>query len=103
MANTWDDRKKGLEEEYFHRKEQELLDKTRQRLSEEERARNQAAAFMRCPKCGEQLQEITFQEIQIDRCSGCNGVWLDSGELERVTAKETQGWLAHFWRSSTGH
>ncbi len=34
MANAWDERKKGLEEEYFHRKEQEALEKTRQRRQE---------------------------------------------------------------------
>jgi uncharacterized protein len=103
MANPLDDRKKGLEDEYFHRKEQEALAKTRQRALEEEREQNKQASYMRCPKCGEALEEITFQEIQVDRCTACKGVWLDSGELEQVTERETQGWLSHFWRSSKGH
>lgn len=100
MANTWDERKKGLEEEYFRRKEQEALEKTRQRLAAEERERRKEASFMRCPKCGDKLEEITFQEIMVDRCTGCQGVWLDSGELERLTAREDQGWLARLWRST---
>jgi hypothetical protein len=25
-------------------------------------------------------------------------VWLDAGELERLTARAHQGWLSHFWR-----
>lgn len=99
MANAWDERKKGLEEEYFQRQEQELLEKTRQRVAAEEREQRKAAAFMHCPKCGENLEEITFQEVQVDRCTGCQGIWLDPGELERLTVKENQGWLAHFWRS----
>jgi hypothetical protein len=102
MANTWDERKKGLEEEYFRRKEQEALEKTRQRLTAEERERRKEASFMRCPKCGDNLEEITFQEIMVDRCTGCQGVWLDSGELERLTAKESQGWLARLRRSTPG-
>lgn len=56
--------------------------------------------LMRCPKCGDKLEEITFQEIMVDRCTGCQGVWLDSGELERLTAREDQGWLARLWRST---
>jgi Zn-finger nucleic acid-binding protein len=100
MANAWDERKKGQEEEYFHRKEREALEKMRQRVTAEERERRKEASFMRCPKCGESLEEITFQDIQLDRCTGCHGVWLDPGELERLTMKDKGGWLSHFWRSS---
>lgn len=100
MANPLEDRKKGLEDEYFHRKEQESLEKVRQRLLQEEQEQNKEAVSMRCPKCGEALEEITFQEIQVDRCTACHGVWLDPGELEQVTARETQGWLSNLWRSS---
>jgi hypothetical protein len=103
MVNPLEDRKKGLEGEYFHRKEQEALAKVRQRVLEEERDQKKQAADMRCPKCGEALEEITFQEIQVDRCTAGKGVWLDPGELEHVTARETQGWLSHFWRSSKSH
>lgn len=100
MANPLEDRKKGLEDEYFHRKEQELLAKTRQRLLEEEQERGKETTQLRCPKCGAALEEMTFQDIQVDRCTGCKGVWLDPGELEQITARETQGWLSHFWRNS---
>jgi Zn-finger nucleic acid-binding protein len=99
MADAWDERKKGQEEEYFHRKNKEALEKTRQRAAVEERERQKQASYMRCPKCGEKLEEITFQEIQVDRCPGCGGVWLDPGELERLNTKESQGWLASLWRS----
>jgi hypothetical protein len=99
MADAWEDRRKGQEEEYFHRKEKEALAKTRERAAAEERERLKASSSMRCPKCGAALAEITFQEIQLDRCTGCQGVWLDPGELERLTQKESQGWLANLWRS----
>ena len=99
MADAWEERKKGQEEEYFHRKEKEALAKTREKAEAEERQRRKEASFMRCPKCGDQLAEITFQDIQVDRCNGCQGVWLDPGELERLTQKEGQSWVAKLWRS----
>ena len=99
MANAWDERKKGLEEEYFHRQEQELLEKTRQRLAAEEQECHKEASLLRCPKCGEELEEILFRGIMVDRCTGCQGVWLDAGEVERLTARASQGWLSHFRRS----
>ncbi len=99
MAKILDERKKGLEEEYFRRKEQEALEKTRQRLAAEQSEPNKVS-FMRCPKCSEKLEEQIFNDIKVDRCNSCHGGWLDPGELERVTSKESRGWLARFWRST---
>jgi hypothetical protein len=99
MAKILDERRKGLEEEYFHRKEQEALEKTRQRIAAEE-SEPIKVSFMRCPKCSEKLEEHIFNDIKVDRCNSCQGVWLDPGELERLTSKESRGWLARFWRST---
>jgi protein-arginine kinase activator protein McsA len=98
MTNIWDERKKGLEEEYFQRKEREALEKMRQRLPTEEHEGDEKASFLRCPKCGETLEQVLFRGILVERCTECQGVWLDSGELERITARESRGWLSHFWR-----
>ena len=37
---------------------------------------------------GQPLYEIEFKGVKIDRCPGCQGVWLDAGELELVSQKE---------------
>ena len=103
MADAWNERKKDLEEEYFHRKEQEAIEKTRQRLAAVQETPQQAEFFMRCPKCGAALQEIVFQTVQIDQCTSCHGVWFDAGELDRVTAQETKSWFSSFWRSTPDH
>jgi len=39
---------------------------------------------MKCPKCGMNLVEIEYRSIKVDRCSACEGVWLDKGELKSV-------------------
>ena len=100
MANRRDEEGKSKEEEYFYRKEMEAKEKNRERLAAAQKESLKQAFFMRCPKCGESLEEINFQEIQVDRCTGCRGVWLDPGELERLSSKEKEGWLARF-RGST--
>ncbi len=100
MADA-NERKRSKEEEYFQRKEMEAKEKTRQRLVAEERERVKQASFMRCPKCGDKLEEVKFEEILVDRCTSCKGIWLDHGELEHVTAKENQGWLASLLRSKS--
>ncbi len=82
MANKWDERKKAKEDEYFVKRERELLAKLK--LKQEAEAKESAgkASLMKCPKCGAPLKERSFQKIQIDQCTGCNGIWLDAGELE---------------------
>lgn len=36
---------------------------------------------MRCPKCQQELQHKMFDEIEVDQCLGCQGIWFDLGEL----------------------
>jgi Zn-finger nucleic acid-binding protein len=45
---------------------------------------------MNCPKCNGALKARTREDIEIDVCSECGGVWLDSGELEKIIASERE-------------
>ena len=101
MANKWDDRKKAQEDEYFIKKEREVLAKLKAKEEAEAKTSLQKTCHMRCPKCGEPLKERSFQKIQIDQCTGCNGIWLDAGELEAVAGKEESSWLGKFWQKNS--
>ena len=74
------------EREYFARQEAErsrrVADELQAKRLEEERERQRALHFMKCPKCGMQLEEIAVGDVRVDKCSGCEGTWLDKGELE---------------------
>ena len=93
------------EEEYFARQELERRRKAANErnaaMLEEERERHRALHFMRCPKCGTQLEEIGFGDVRVDKCFDCEGLWLDRGELERLQKKEVGfvGRLLHFVRA----
>ena len=99
MANGMDDRRKSLEEEYFHRKNQEAIEKLRAQLKVAAEAKAAGVSSMQCPRCDGSLKENTFENVSIDTCDKCGGVWLDSGELEQVTRKEAGGWLSRLWGS----
>src|SRR5215475_11316414 len=84
------------EEEYFARLE---VARRKQALGEQqppadvEATQHQVAITQcRCPKCGASLVAIHYKGIEIDKCSRCRGIWLDSGELERMLP-EVQGLL----------
>jgi uncharacterized protein with PIN domain len=85
------------EEEYFTRLEFErrkkALAEQESRTAEEARLRASAAAKDRCPKCGAPLLPVRYRGVELDKCSGCQGIWLDCGELERILGDEG-GFLA---------
>jgi hypothetical protein len=90
MSIELDDRGKALENEYFHRKEQELIEKMKSKLQ----AGNQKSSDLKCPKCGGNLTESDYENVKIDVCGNCSGVWLDAGELAQIVDKdENVGWF----------
>jgi hypothetical protein len=86
------------EEEYFYRKNKELLEKKRAELDavrrQQETQQLKQMHWMRCPKCGQQLVEEERSGIKLDHCPGCGGVFFDRGELELLLqAEEPAGFL----------
>ncbi|RJQ50668.1 MAG: hypothetical protein C4526_11345 [Nitrospiraceae bacterium] len=89
-------RKPGeMEAEYFAREEfkkkKKLEEEKHRQLREEEKRKLRETHFMKCPKCGMELIEIDYKNIKIDKCSECEGIWLDAGELETVSKLEKGG------------
>jgi uncharacterized protein len=88
------------EEEYYARKEfedkqkREEVKQIEMELAEKQKLKD--LHFMNCPKCGMKLIEVNYKNIEVDKCSGCNGIWLDAGELEAV-AKLNQGVLNNWF------
>jgi hypothetical protein len=73
------------------------LAREKERLAEEsesERKSLRDAHFMKCPKCGHDLETEDYSGVEIDRCVFCEGIWMDAGELEELfekKASERQG------------
>jgi Zn-finger nucleic acid-binding protein len=75
LRQEWDRRKKAEQEK------QNLLDK-------EEKERLKKLHHMKCCKCGMEMISLDFKGITVDRCSGCEGLYLDKGELEAILKKD---------------
>ncbi|HEX9340793.1 MAG TPA: zf-TFIIB domain-containing protein [Thermoplasmata archaeon] len=41
-----------------------------------------------CPNCGGLMDGEDIEDIRVDVCLDCNGVWLDAGELDRLAAMD---------------
>ena len=90
MPIELEDRGQALENEYFHRKEQELIAKMKAKIVGE----GAKSLEIKCPKCDGTLIETDFETIKIDVCNNCSGVWLDAGELTQIADKDEEtGWF----------
>jgi len=89
------------EDDWFRQNEAQLLEAARlaREKRERERAQQEGAAereklkqlhYMKCPKCGHDLAEEALEGILVDRCSFCEGIFLDAGELEQVFLKKQE-------------
>ncbi len=76
------------EEQYFKRMNAELRKKKKSELNDEELEECKQLHQMHCPKCGYDLHPINKFDVEIDVCPGCEGIWFDKGEFERVVDSE---------------
>ena len=78
---------KAKEDIYFAEHDRELLEKLRAQLRKVDRTER----VLGCPKCPGKLESYVFEEITLDRCHECGGIWLDKGELESIVGKIRRG------------
>jgi len=80
------------EDSYFLGRDMELLEQKKWEQEREKelkmREERRRLHYMKCPKCGADLDEITFKQVNIDKCTECKGIWLDQGELQILLGKE---------------
>lgn len=88
---------KAREDEWFQKFEQEMIrDAKRKRelataaAQSEEAEKLKTLHWMKCPKCGHDMQSMTLEGISIDKCSACEGLFFDRGELEDVMLKKQE-------------
>ena len=95
------DEDRRREDEWFRQNEKQLLESARvaRQKREQERAAKEKTAelqrlkalhLMRCPKCGHAMQEEELDGVKVDRCSFCEGIYLDAGELDQVLMKKEE-------------
>ncbi|MDT8302085.1 MAG: zf-TFIIB domain-containing protein [Sedimentisphaerales bacterium] len=48
---------------------------------------------MDCPVCKNAMITLELQEVEIDYCTDCGGIWLDAGELELLLGEREKAAL----------
>jgi uncharacterized protein len=89
------------EDEYFKRRDLEATAKLKAKLdaekAEAEKNERKKLHFLKCGKCGSDMQTQVFRGIEIERCGSCGAVLLDPGELEELAGDdETETFTSFF-------
>lgn len=83
------------ENEYFARLEMqkrlEAQAKRAREMADDEKKRLKELHYLHCPKCGTTLAQERIEDVEVDVCPSCHGVWLDDGELNKLTAEKHHG------------
>lgn len=90
----------NTEDEYFAREDAEKKRKLALQVKKEtlaaERDRLKHLHWMRCPKCGMEMQALKMRGIDVDVCFACNGVFLDQQDLEHFQKNPGSGVVSAF-------
>jgi Zn-finger nucleic acid-binding protein len=58
---------------------------------------------MHCPRCSTEMNQVEIQEVPVEQCPECTGVWLDAGELELIAQRECsamrESWIVKLWNA----
>lgn len=106
MSNSWDERRRALEEEYIERQNKVALESLAHKA---DAVRTESP--LKSPVSGNPMLREQILGVTIDRCPDSAGVWLDKGELEALMDRARQqktvegseeSWLQNFWNLVTG-
>ena len=79
------------EDEYFVKEDAIKLRKIalqkRKEMTQRQRDELKQLHWMHCPKCGMEMKTILLNGVEVDKCFACGGLYLDEGELEKVSGR----------------
>jgi hypothetical protein len=87
-------KEKADEDLYFARQDERTLEQLKA-------AKDADVELGRCPRCGVELIEVERENVKVDLCKQCSGIWLDAGELEALEREQAdhESWFSHWLRT----
>jgi hypothetical protein len=93
------DKPSAAEDEYFAREEALKLQKIhKEKIAEHDedaQKKLKELHWMKCPKCGWDLEHIKWRDVDVDKCFHCGVLVLDDGEIEKLAgAEHDESWVS---------
>ena len=88
MSNMLDSSGYSEEERFIHQKEAEKREELKKQREAAAKEQEKKSHWMKCPKCGSDMVEKELDNVMIDQCTECEGIYFDAGELELILKRE---------------
>jgi ribosomal protein L37AE/L43A len=97
------EKERGEEDQHFAKRDRELLQRMRARTEPVDEISARETAQGRCPKCGKRLETGRVDDVVLEECASCNGVWLGRDEIAKLARRESESFLGRLFRRILVH
>jgi Transcription factor zinc-finger len=97
------DKERGEEEQHFAKRDRELLLKMRTGTQPANESRAQEITQGQCPKCGKRLESSRVDDVVVEKCASCSGIWLGRDEIEKLSRHDSEGFIGRLFRRILVH
>ena len=87
--DNWFKQHEKLVLEMAARQREKRMMETTSRREQEELDKLRTAHWMKCPKCGHEMETINLEGIDVENCTFCKGVYFDRTEIESLLLRRT--------------
>ena len=77
--------KRLLEEEYFYKKDRELIEKMKESEKQRVELLNRTSHYHKCGCCGHDMNELVHEDVSLLQCQNCDHVHVSLETLESLT------------------
>ena len=98
------------ENEYFTledaEKKRRMALQAKRQMAADEAKRLKDLHFMHCPRCGMEMHQIRYLQLDVDVCFACGGVFLGKGEIDVIAHPKQKGIMSailNWFKEETQH
>jgi hypothetical protein len=99
LGDMLQDKGHADEERYFQEQDRLRIE----RLRKKQEVAQRADRLGLCPRCGTRLVEMQVDGVDVDRCPEDCGMFLDRGEMEKITERMSDSWLFRLFHPRKGN
>ncbi len=97
------EKERGEEDQHFAKRDRELLQKMRAATQPADEMRAREIAQGRCPNCGMRLEKGRVDDVELEKCISCSGVWIGRDEIAKLAQHDGESFLARLFRQILVH
>jgi hypothetical protein len=89
LENNWFKQNEKILLEQAARQRERRMRETAAKHELEDLGKLRAAHWMKCPKCGHDMETNILEGIDVESCTFCKGVYFDRSEIESLLLRRT--------------